>query len=398
MKSRLRGADLARVGGYGLRARPLRILLSALGIAIGIASMTAVVGISTSSQAQLNRQLDLLGTNLLRVTAGQDLAKGQRATLPDTAPSMIRRIGPVTAASATGAVPDANVYRTDRIPVVESNSIAVLAADLDLPSTVRATTASGTWLNAATARYPAVVLGSDTARLLGIASPGVSVWLGRHWFTVIGILGPVALAPELDDAALIGWPVATALLGCCGQFDGHPSTVYERSADETVDAVGAVLAATANPRHPEQVTVSRPSDALAARNAANQAFTGLLVGLGAVALLVGGVGVANTMVISALERRGEIGLRRALGARRSHIALQFLVESVLLSLLGGLAGVVGGIAATAVYALPRGWSLSVPPWVSVAAVVLTVAIGALAGLYPAVRAARLSPTAALASG
>jgi putative ABC transport system permease protein len=392
--ARLRLPDIARLGGAGLRARPLRAVLSALGIAIGIAAMVAVLGISASSRAQLQSTLDRLGTNLLTVGPGQTLFGGQ-SYLPDASVGMVARIGPVTSATATGRVSGAHVYRSDHIPSGQTGGISVLAARTDLLDTVRGTVASGTWLNAATARYPAVVLGAEAAKLLGIgaASPQTEVWLGGHWFTVVGILDPVPLAPELDTAALVGWPVATGLLG----FDGHPTTIYERSRDDTVQAVWDVLPRAANPQHPEEVQVSRPSDALAAKAAVDSTLTGLLLGLGAVALLVGGVGVANTMVISVLERRSEVGLRRSLGATRGQIRGQFLTESLLLSGLGGAAGAVIGGGVTTGYALWRGWPVAVPPYASIGGVAATLLIGALAGLYPAVRAARVSPSEALAT-
>jgi putative ABC transport system permease protein len=390
--ARLRPRDVVRVGGHGLRTRPLRAFLSALGIAIGIAAMVAVVGISSSSQANFNALLAKLGTNMLTVTPGRTLL-GEDAELPKEAIGMTARIGPVESVTGTGAVPDTYVYRNDQIPSGQNNSIAVLAAQTDLPGTVGATVARGTWLNNATARYPAVVLGATSAQRLGLgaATPDTQVWLGDQWFTVVGILDPVPLAPELDTAALIGWPVAEAQLG----FDGHPSTVYERSTDSTVDAVEAVLPATANPASPDEVQVSRPSDALKAKNAANESFTGLLLGLGGVALLVGGVGVANTMVISVLERRSEIGLRRALGATRIQIRSQFLAEASLLSALGGAAGVLLGSAVTAGYAANKNWPTDIPAGVIVGGIAATVLIGAIAGVYPAVRAARITPTEAL---
>jgi putative ABC transport system permease protein len=387
--ARLGAADLTRLGLSGLRARPLRAVLSALGIAIGIAAMTAVVGISASSRADLDRELAALGTNLLTVGPGNTMF-GDDATLPDAAPAMIGRIGPVRAVAATGTVPETKVYRTDKVPPAQSGGISVAAAELDLLSTVGASLAAGSWLTAATERYPVVVLGAAAAERVG---SGPSVYLGGRWFTVAGVLRPVPLAPELDTAALVGWPAAEAHLS----FDGHPTTVYTRSDDAQVTAVREVLAATANPENPDEVRVSRPSDALPARQATNRTFTSLLLGLGAVALLVGGIGVANTMVISVLERRGEIGLRRALGATRGQIRVQFVAESLLLSLAGGAGGVLLGAAVTALYAATQSWPAVVPAWVLAGGVAATVVIGAVAGLYPAIRAARLAPAEALAT-
>jgi len=372
----------------------LRVVLSALGIAIGIAAMVAVVGISTSSRAQLNRLLDALGTNLLTAGPGSTLF-GETATLPDDAVAMVGRIGPVESVSATGKIADAKVYRSDKIPKPESGGIAALAARTDLPGVVGATVASGTWLNDATARYPAVVLGAKAAEHLGIgaASPDTQIWLGGQWATVVGTLHPVPLAPELDLAALVGWKAGQRYLG----FDGSPTTVYTRTDPDKVETVRGVLAATVNPAQPNEVEVSRPSDALAAQAAANVTFTGLLLGLGAVALLVGGIGVANTMVISVLERRAEIGLRRSLGATRGQIRVQFLAEALLLSALGGGSGVLLGSTVTAAYASLQGWPTVVPAWVMGGGIAATLVIGALAGLYPAIRAARLAPTEALAT-
>jgi putative ABC transport system permease protein len=391
---RLSPVDVLRLAGYALRARPLRVVLSALGIAIGIAAMVAVVGISTSSRAELDRLLDSLGTNLL--TAGPGLTLfGDDATLPDESVAMIGRIGRVESVTAIGQLPDAKVYRTDRIPAPQSGGIGTYAVRTDLLDTVGATVASGTWLNDATARYPAVVLGATTAERLGVGavSADMQIWLGGRWFTVIGVLDPVPLAPSLDLGALIGWQAGQRYLG----FDGHITTVYTRTDPDAVEAVRGLLARTANPARPNEVNVSRPSDALAAQAAANTTFTGLLLGLGAVALLVGGIGVANTMVISVLERRAEIGLRRSLGATRGHIRIQFLVESLLLSVLGGGAGILLGSGVTAVYATLQDWPTVVPAWVMAGGITATLIIGGVAGLYPAIRAARVAPTEALAA-
>ncbi|MFF9126342.1 ABC transporter permease [Streptomyces sp. NPDC014889] len=389
--ARLSPADVLRVGGSGLRSRPMRVFLSALGIAIGIAAMIGVVGISTSSQEELNRKLAALGTNLLTVSPGQTFA-GDQAHLPKQAVRMVGAIGAVESVSAIGRT-DAKVYRNDHIPAVRTGGISVSAARTDLPGTVGAKIVEGRWLNAADVRYPATVLGARAAEQLGVYRSADQVWLGGRWFTVVGILAPNELAPELDSAALVGWPVAQSELG----YDGYPTTIYTRAEDKAVADVQSVLGATANPESPNEVDVSRPSDALAAKQATDDTLGGLLLGLGAVALLVGGVGVANTMVISVLERRAEIGLRRSLGATRGQIRTQFLCESLLLSALGGIGGVALGIAVTVGYAAYQGWPPVVPPWAMAGGIGATLVIGGLAGFYPALRAAKLPPTEALSA-
>jgi putative ABC transport system permease protein len=387
--TRLRPSDLARLGGYGLRSRPLRAVLSALGIAIGIAAMTAVVGISASSSAGLDRELAKLGTNLLTVSPGTTMF-GKGATLPDESIAMINRIGPVLSATATGALGETHVYRNDRIPPTQSGGLSVLAARLDLLDAVGGALDHGAWLNAATDRYPAVVLGATAAERLGNVP---AVYIGGRWWVVAGVLRTLPLAPDLDSAVLMGWPAATTYLG----FDGHPTKVYTRSVESQVEAVRAALAPTANPQAPGEVQVSKPSDALVARRATNATFTALLLGLGAVALLVGGIGVANTMVISVLERRQEIGLRRSLGATKGQVRTQFVAESLLLSLIGGAFGALLGYLVTGGYATTQQLPTVVPLWVLAGGVGATVLIGATAGLYPAIRAARLAPTEALAT-
>ncbi|TMR24626.1 ABC transporter permease [Nonomuraea zeae] len=367
----------------------MRAILAALGISIGIATMVTVVGISASSQEQLLRQLDALGTNLLRVEPGDSLF-GDEVKLPKAASDMVRRIDGVTNASQTGET-GVIVRRNDLIPSGISLGITVQATSLDLVETVDGKIKQGTWLNAATERQPVVVLGAVAAERLGLSSPDVQVWIGNRWFTVIGILDRMPLAEEIERSALIGFPAAKNYLN----HDGHPTTVYERSADEAVESVRAVLARTVSPENPNEAKVSRPSDALKAKTAAAGAFTGLMLGLGAVALFVGAVGVANTMVVAVLERRREIGLRRSFGATRGQVRSQFLVEAVLLSAFGGGAGVLLGALATFVYAQLNSLPAVVPTWAFGGGLGTTVLIGALAGLYPALRAARVPPTVAL---
>ncbi|MET9384261.1 ABC transporter permease [Streptomyces sp. NPDC002928] len=388
---RLYPADLARTAGVGLRTRRMRATLSALGIAIGVAAMVAVLGLSASSQAGLLAEIDKLGTNLLKVSPGQQLGGGD-AELPVEAPSMIARIGPVETVQSTGKT-DAMAYRSPHIPSINTNSITVNATSLDLPDAVRTTVAQGRYLNAATAKQPVAVLGSAAAGRLGIAKihPGARIWVGGQWFYIVGILNSAALTPEIDSSVLVGYPAAQKYL----HFDGHPSTVYVRADTDQVTDVQGVLAATANPQNPDQVSVSKPSAALVARAATKSALNGLFLGLGAVALLVGGIGVANTMVISVLERRSEIGLRRALGATKGNIRIQFLSEAVLLAALGGVVGVALGVVSTAVFAQVKGWATVVPTPAWGGGLGAAVAIGAIAGLLPALRAARMQPTEAL---
>jgi putative ABC transport system permease protein len=390
-RSGMRAADLLSSGLIGLRARRLRAALSALGIAIGIAAGVAVLGISASSRASLLAQLGAEG-NLLTVSAGQGY-DGTPAPLPLTAQRMVGHIPPVESVTAIGYVPGATVRRTAAIPVTNSGGISVLAAQQSLLGTLGGSVAHGAFLNPATERYPATVLGAVAARTLGIAQvhPDTQVYLGGRYFTVVGILAPVPLAPEIDEAALVGFPVANSLLS----LGGYPTQLYLRCQPDQVQAVDGVLPFTANPAQPEAVQVSRPSAVLAARAAARSAFTGLFLALGGVAAAIGGLGIANIMVISVLERRGEIGLRRALGARKVHVGAQFLTESLLLSALGGAAGIALGTAATASYAIAYHQPTVVPPAALAAGMGLAVVIGALAGVYPAAKAARQPPAEAL---
>ncbi len=391
MRSGLRARDAVAVSYAGLASRPGRSVLTALGIAIGIAAIVAVLGITASGRADLLATLDELGTNLLRVTPGQGVFSAADE-LPATAPSMLGRIGPVRQVTETTFV-DAAVRRNDLISELETGGISVLAARPGLAGVLGATMADGRFLDDAAATVPAVVLGDVAARRLGITAfdPRPRVFVGDEWFTVIGVMEPLTLHPDLDRSALVGYDVAAALF----DTEPAPTTVYLRAAPELVEDVVGVVAATANPENPDQVEVTRPSDALEARQAADEALTVLLVGLGGVALLVGGVAIANIMVMSVLERRREIGVRRALGATRGHIRTQFVLESVLLAGLGGVVGAALGAAITVAFAANQDFRVAVPLPALAASVGAALAIGAIAGLYPAARAARIQPAEAV---
>ncbi len=390
--ARLRLVDLARLAAVGLRTRKLRAALSALGIAIGVAAIVAVLGLSSSSSAGLLAEIQALGTNLLTVTNGQSFTGGT-AQLPKDSPAMITRLSGVTVVQSTGTIGNIDAYKSPNIPSIDTNALTVDASSLYLPSAVSTSIAQGSYLNAATATEPVAVLGAAAAQRLGIDRvwPGQRIWVGSQWFYVAGILKPAVLAPEIDSSVLIGYPAAKKFLG----YGGRPTTIYVRTTNSRVTAVDNLLAAQANPQQPEEVNVSQPSAALTAQADAQGAFNVLFLGLGAVALLVGAVGVANIMVISVLERRSEIGLRRALGATKGHIRIQFLSEAILLALIGGSAGVLIGGAATAIYATTKHWAVVIPPVAWAGGLGAALLIGAAAGLLPALRAARLSPTEAL---
>lgn len=390
-RSRVRPSDIPGLATVGPRTRRLRTALTALGIAIGIAALVAVMSISESSRADLIAQLDALGTNRLEIEPGQSFATGQDAVLPETAPDQIRRVPDVQVAGAVSGL-SATVRRSDAIPEAETNGLALLAAETSLMNAVGATVSDGRWLDQATERLPTAVLGAVTAQRLGIDSAdGRAVLIGDQLFTVIGILDPVPLYRTLDTGVFIGLPVAEELFDA----DPAPSTVYVVADQSTLETTRDVLPATANPEAPSEVNVSNPSDALAAREAVDETLTNLLLGLGAVALLVGGIGIANVMVIGVLERRTEIGVRRALGATKGHIRLQFLLEAALLGLLGGVIGVVLGVAVTAAYTATQQQVLAIPPHSIATGIAAAVIIGAVAGLSPATRAARLAPAEAI---
>jgi putative ABC transport system permease protein len=398
---RLALKDGLRVASVGLRSRPLRAALSALGIAIGTAAIVGVLGLSASSQSGLLAEIDRLGTNLLTVEAGQSFAGGE-AKLPLEAPVRITHLDNVQQVTDTALLKDEKVYRNSMIPVGNSGGLEVRASSLNLLSVLGTGVARGNWLNESTSRGPLAVLGSVAAKRLGIdrIDPDQQIWLGHRWFVVAGILQPSPLASELDSSALIGYPAAEQYLGYVSMVRGKetagpPSSIYVRTATGHEAAVQELLARTANPEAPNEVNISQPSDVLVARAAATGALDSLVLGLGVVALIVGAIGVANIMIVSVLERRSEIGLRRALGATGGQIRAQFLGESILLAVIGGVIGVLAGALATAVYASSKSWGVVIPVQAWAGGIASAILIGALAGLLPAARASRMPPTVAL---
>jgi len=385
--------DTLKVSVSGLRTRKLRSALSALGITIGIAAVVGVLGLSASGNADLIRELDSLGTNLLTIEAGQGFS-AEESNLPDGAADMLGRITPVYEVSTVARIAGP-VFRNNLIDDGRTKGITIIASDLNLLQAQRGTLHNGIFLNEINSKYPVVVLGSVAAERLGIQDTADSkmLWIGEQWFSLVGILNPLPLAADLDRAAIIGYGAAEEYFGHDGQVD----TIYVRAYPAHVEDVRSVMPATVNPENPEEVQVSRASDVLEARAVANSTFTNLFMGLGAVALLVGGIGIANVMVIAVIERRSEIGLRRAIGATKLHIGVQFITESLLLACVGGAMGILVGILVTAIYASTQGWFIVIPQTAVFIGIGSSVLIGGIAGFYPAMRAANMSPTEALRS-
>lgn len=390
-RSQIRLRDLFATSLLGPRSRPGRTALTAIGVAIGIAAMIAVTGISSSSNAALLAQLDAYGTNVLEVRAAANGLTPE--PLPAEAPVMLDRIPSVTGSASvirTGAAVRRNHFDGDLI------GIDAIATNGDLGETLLAEVAIGRMIDDYNRSLPVVVLGSAAAERLGIVNlrGGPTVRVGDRSFAVIGILNPFPLNPDLDRTALIGDVAAVELLA----VKPNPSSVFLRIAPDRINETKPLLARTANPDSPSKVSVSRPSDLLEARAEIDKTLRNLLLTLGAIALAVGGLGIANVMVISVLERQGEIGLRRAMGAKRSHVRAQFVLEAGTLSALGGMSGVVIGTAITWAYALSQGWLLDIPLPALIGGIGAAVTIGMFAGLYPANKAARLDPADAVRAG
>jgi len=379
------------VAFYGVKARRGRAALTSIGIGIGIAAIVAVTGISASGRADLLATLESLGTNLIKASPQAGFF-GTQENLPDGVLGMVERIGPVQEVTSTTQT-DLLVRRTDFISEFEGGGISTLVTRSELLDVVGGKLTEGRFIKDALSDIPVTVLGSVTATRLGIRDLSIptKILIENEWFGVVGILDELKIHPDLDRSVFIGYGVAKTLFN----IDEEPTTIYVRSNPAYIEDVVEVLAPSMNPENPDQVSVSRPSDALEAQEAAEVAFTNLLLGLGSVALLVGGVAIANVMVMSVLERRMEIGVRRSIGATRKEIRYQFLLESVLLSGVGGLVGVLLGAGITLGYTEYSNIVFSIPILQVLGAIVLALLIGALSGVYPAIKASKIQPAEAV---
>ena len=391
MKQRLKIKDLFFVALYGVRARRGRAALTSIGIGIGIAAIVAVTGISASGRADLLATLESLGTNLIKASPQAGFF-GTQEKLPDGVVGMVERIGPVEEVTSTTQT-DLIVRRSDFISEFEGGGISTIVTSPELLQVVGGNLIEGRFIQDGLSNIPVTVLGSVTASRLGINTleTPIKILIGNEWFGVVGILDELKIHPDLDRSVFIGYGVAKTLF----DIDKEPTTIYVRANPTYIEDVVEVIAPSMNPENPDQVQVSRPSDALEAQEAADAAFTNLLLGLGSVALLVGGVAIANVMVMSVLERRMEIGVRRSIGATRREIRYQFLLESIVLSGIGGLEGVVLGTGVTLGYTNYTDIVFSIPVSQVLGAILLALLIGAISGVYPAIKASKIQPAEAV---
>ena len=391
MKQRLKIKDLFFVALYGVRARRGRAALTSIGIGIGIAAIVAVTGISASGRADLLATLESLGTNLIKASPQAGFF-GTQEKLPDGVVGMVERIGPVEEVTSTTQT-DLIVRRSDFISEFEGGGISTIVTSPELLQVVGGNLIEGRFIQVGLSNIPVTVLGSVTASRLGINTleTPTKILIGNEWFGVVGILDELKIHPDLDRSVFIGYGVAKTLF----DIDKEPTTIYVRANPTYIEDVVEVIAPSMNPENPDQVQVSRPSDALEAQEAADAAFTNLLLGLGSVALLVGGVAIANVMVMSVLERRMEIGVRRSIGATRKEIRYQFLLESIVLSGIGGLVGVVLGTGVTLGYTNYTDIVFSIPVSQVLGAILLALLIGAISGVYPAIKASKIQPAEAV---
>ena len=390
-KNKLRTRDLFFVAVYGVKARKGRAALTSIGIGIGIAAIVAVSGIAASGSADLLSTLESLGTNLVKASPQAGFF-GTQEELPEGVIGMVERIGPVEEVTSTTQT-DLLVRRSNFISEFEGGGISTIVTSSELLNVIGGKLSEGRFITDGLSDLPVTVLGNVTAKRLGITnlSKPTKILIDDEWFGVIGIVEELKIHPDLDRSVFIGYGAAKKLF----DISEEPTTIYLRANPTFIEDVVEVIAPSMNPENPDQVEVSRPSDALEAQQAVEASFTNLLLGLGSVALLVGGVAIANVMVMSVLERRMEIGVRRSIGATRREIRYQFLLESIVLSGIGGLVGVMLGSLITLAYTNYTNIVFSIPVWQILGAVVLALLIGAISGVYPAIKASKIQPAEAV---
>jgi putative ABC transport system permease protein len=389
--------ELLGVAWNGLSARKIRTALIMLGPIVGVAAMVGAVGLTESAKGDLKAKLAALGTNLITVEAGGTFGQ-QNPTMPKDAVHRVKQLQSVTRASAVGEVSGVlTIPHAGAEKYYEAFPVPVLAADDALPGALEVKMQSGRWLRESDRlnHARAAVIGEGLAKEYGVIPGEIrTLRLNNVDYGIVGVLSSVALDPSLDNAVFVTQWGAKHDFGT----EGKPTKLYVRAATGETEATSKAIPTAINLGGPDQVSTKIPSDALAASAQADETLQQTAVFAGILALAVGGIGIANVMSISVIQRSTEIGIRRALGHTRSTIALQFLLEALFIGILGGLAGVFVGVAVVYLVSAFAGWTVVIdygrmPLWVG-----LAVGVSVAAGLYPSGKAARLEPLETLRLG
>ncbi|MAT37817.1 MAG: hypothetical protein CL420_07250 [Acidimicrobiaceae bacterium] len=390
--------EILNVAISGLTARKVRTLLIMLGPVLGAAGIVAAVGLNESAKGDVRQTLERLGTNLIVASADGSFSAGQAPTLPEDAVersmnvSTVDRVAGITEIGSLTVLPSQggkDFFRTIPIPV--------LTSDQNLLNVLDAQMLHGRFINGSDESnvFRSAVMGHDLANDYQYL-PGElrTIDVDGETYGVVGVIEKVDLVPKLDTAIII--PKSSAE----EDFDVEqkPTTLYVRATEGNVDSTAEALPMAINLGGDEAVTVAVPSDLLEAQGAVDTTLRNILFLMGGLALLVGGVGIANVMSISVIQRSGEIGIRRALGHTKMTIALQFVLEALFVGVLGGIAGVVTGVCVIYLVSSILGWiaTLNIPLFLVAGGMALIVSV--IAGLYPAWKAARLEPLETLRLG
>ena len=409
--SRLRARDLLSEALAGIVQRPGRSALTMLGTVAGIAAFVAVLGLTSTTSGQIGHQFTALEATTVTIDdvgATQPAADGDNPPIdfPDDADRRIAALHGVVSGGVYWTVPlhDPVVSASPDAVAGDSNSasgVAIYAASPGALAAMEPTVQAGTLYNTfhqQRAEHVAV-LGAAAARQLGVASLATqpAIFINGLAFTVVGIIGDTQRLPETLLGILIPSTTARQLYGSPEPYSpsGGGSHVLIRTRIGAADLTAADAPLALLPTAPDRLHAIAPPDPHSLRDAVNTDLSSLFLLLAAVCLLIGTVGIANTTFIAVLERTGEIGVRRALGAQRGHIAAQFLTESAVLGTLGGLVGTSIGVATVLGTALAHDWTALLDPATVLPAPVIGTAVGLAAGLYPAMRAASIQPLEAL---